>query len=191
MNVNFLGEAILGEEEARHRLLLNLQGLQSAEVEVISIKISTIYSQISPLARDHTVATLCDRLELLYRTAAHLTFTRPDGETAANSSISTWKSTATWTSPPRPSCGRWSGPGWRRWRRGSCCRPIFPTRSPIRSGFASGPAAGCLRAGPPSPCGSSRAPTWKSERCEASQKGWPQAPYMSKLETDANFHRMV
>ena len=31
----------------------------------------------------------------------------------------------------------------------------------------------------------------ESERCEASQKGWPQAPYMSKLETDANFHRMV
>ena len=29
------------------------------------------------------------------------------------------------------------------------------------------------------------------ERFEASQRGWPQAPYTSKLETDANFHRMV
>ena len=97
MNVNFLGEAILGEEEARHRLLLNLQGLQSAEVEVISIKISTLYSQISPLARDRTVATLCDRLELLYRTAAHLGFTRRTAAGGRNSSISTWRNTATWT----------------------------------------------------------------------------------------------
>ena len=37
---------------------------------MISVKISTIYSQISPLAREHTIAVLCDRLELLYREAA-------------------------------------------------------------------------------------------------------------------------
>jgi len=33
-----------------------------AEIEVVSIKISTLYSQISPLAREHTVAVLSDRL---------------------------------------------------------------------------------------------------------------------------------
>ena len=79
MNVNFLGEAILGEEEARQRLLINLQALQWPEIEVISVKISTLYSQISALARDLTVAVLCERLELLYRTAARLSFTRADG----------------------------------------------------------------------------------------------------------------
>ena len=82
MNVNFLGEAILGEEEAAHRLQVNLQGLQAPDVECISIKISTLYSQISALAREQTIATLCERLEYLYRTAARLTFTRPDGTTA-------------------------------------------------------------------------------------------------------------
>ena len=79
MNVNFLGEAILGEEEAERRLQQYLQALQWPEIEVVSIKISTLYSQISPLAREHTVATLCDRLELLFRTAAARAFTRPDG----------------------------------------------------------------------------------------------------------------
>ena len=33
----------------------------------MSIKISTVYSQISPLARSHTVSVLCDRLERLFR----------------------------------------------------------------------------------------------------------------------------
>src|SRR3954452_21372025 len=51
MNVNFLGEALLGEEDAQRRLQGYLAALQQPEIEVISVKISTIYSQISTLAR--------------------------------------------------------------------------------------------------------------------------------------------
>src|SRR5512137_1798563 len=80
MNVNFLGEAILSEAEAERRLQQYLLGLQWPEIEVVSIKISTLYSQISPLAREHTVATLCDRLERLFLTAQRARFTRPNGE---------------------------------------------------------------------------------------------------------------
>ena len=56
-----------------------LATLQQPEIEVISVKISTIYSQISALAREHTIDVLCDRLELLYRAAAKARFTRRDG----------------------------------------------------------------------------------------------------------------
>src|SRR5688572_19813877 len=79
MNVNCLGEAILGEDEAELRLQEYLQLLQWPEIEVVSVKISTLYSQISPLAREHTVSVLCDRLERLFRTAARMTFARADG----------------------------------------------------------------------------------------------------------------
>src|SRR5947209_5717688 len=79
MNVNYLGEALLGEEDARRRLQGYLTALQQPEIEVISVKISTIHSQISPIARQHTIETLCDRLELLYRAAAKARFTRRDG----------------------------------------------------------------------------------------------------------------
>ncbi|HMP07621.1 MAG TPA: proline dehydrogenase family protein, partial [Lacipirellulaceae bacterium] len=79
MNVNLLGEALLGEAEARRRLQAYLAALQRPEIEVVSVKISTIYSQISPLARTHTVEVLCDRLELLLRAAAKGRFTRADG----------------------------------------------------------------------------------------------------------------
>src|SRR6185295_7093351 len=81
MNVNYLGEALLGEEDAQHRLQGYLAALQQPEIEVISVKISTIYSQISTLAREHTIDILCDRLELLYRAAAKSTFKRKDGST--------------------------------------------------------------------------------------------------------------
>ena len=83
MNVNFLGEALLGEAEAERRLNRYLQALQNSDIEVLSIKISTIYSQISPLAREHTLNTLSDRLELLFRAAAKARFRRADGTETA------------------------------------------------------------------------------------------------------------
>src|SRR5438105_4723947 len=61
MNVNFLGEAILSEAEAERRMEQYLEALQAPETEVFSVKISTLYSQMSPLAREHTIATVCDR----------------------------------------------------------------------------------------------------------------------------------
>ena len=53
------------------------------EMEVVSVKISTLYSQVSPLAREHTVAVLCGRLEKLFRAAADQIFTRPNGDRVA------------------------------------------------------------------------------------------------------------
>ena len=80
MNVNFLGESLLGEGDAQARLQSYLLALQESSIEVMSVKISTIYSQISALARRHTVDVLSDRLELLYRAAAKNKFRRHDGK---------------------------------------------------------------------------------------------------------------
>ncbi len=69
MNVNLLGEAILGEQEAMRRTQQLFDVLRMDEVRCVSVKISTLYSQVSPLARRHTISTVADRLETLYRTA--------------------------------------------------------------------------------------------------------------------------
>ncbi len=79
MNVNVLGEALLGEREAEHRLKRYLEALQRPEIEVISVKISTIFSQIWPLARQHSIEVLADRFELLYRAAMKSRFRHADG----------------------------------------------------------------------------------------------------------------
>ena len=69
MNVNLLGEAILGEAEARRRIQQCVDTLRLDDVRCLSVKISTLYSQVSALARRHTIAQVADRLESLYRTA--------------------------------------------------------------------------------------------------------------------------
>ncbi|MDM8518335.1 hypothetical protein QUF76_19240 [Desulfobacterales bacterium HSG16] len=65
MNLNHLGEAVLGEDEAAGRLDTYIKDMEDPEIEYISVKISTIYSQISSLAFDHTVEVLKDRLSKL------------------------------------------------------------------------------------------------------------------------------
>jgi RHH-type proline utilization regulon transcriptional repressor/proline dehydrogenase/delta 1-pyrroline-5-carboxylate dehydrogenase len=191
MNVNFLGEAILGEKEARRRLLLNLQGLQSPEVEVISIKISTIYSQISALARDHTVAVLCDRLELLYRTAAHLTFTRPDGGTAPKFVYLDMEEYRDMDLTAEAFMRTLERPGLEKVAAGIVLQAYVPDSFGYQKRLCQWARGRVSAGGAPVTLRIVKGANMESERCEASQKGWPQAPYMTKLETDGNFHRMV
>ncbi len=69
----------MGEEEARTQLHQYLRDLKNPNIEYISIKISTIFSQILPLAFDHSVNIISERLAELYRTATAHYFTRADG----------------------------------------------------------------------------------------------------------------
>ncbi len=79
MNINHLGEAVLGEDEAAHRLDTYLEDMRNPDIECISVKISTLYSQISSLAFENTVGILIDRLSEIYRVAGEHFFTRRDG----------------------------------------------------------------------------------------------------------------
>jgi RHH-type proline utilization regulon transcriptional repressor/proline dehydrogenase/delta 1-pyrroline-5-carboxylate dehydrogenase len=69
LNLNQLGEAILGEGEAARRLEAYLALLARDDVEYISVKISSILSQIDLVAFRHTVELVKDRLRALYRQA--------------------------------------------------------------------------------------------------------------------------
>jgi len=68
-NVNLLGEAVLGDEEASHRLESVAELLSRPEVDYVSVKVSSICAQINPVAFDYDVERVAGRLRLLYRTA--------------------------------------------------------------------------------------------------------------------------
>lgn len=66
LNVNLIGETLVGEGEAMERIAAYKHLINEASVHYISIKISTIYSHISPVAYNYTVEKLVDRLSILY-----------------------------------------------------------------------------------------------------------------------------
>jgi len=69
MNLNQLGEAILGEAEAEHRIQVILDRITDPDVNYISVKISAIFSQIHLIAYDETVEKIKTQMRRLYRAA--------------------------------------------------------------------------------------------------------------------------
>jgi RHH-type proline utilization regulon transcriptional repressor/proline dehydrogenase/delta 1-pyrroline-5-carboxylate dehydrogenase len=70
LNVNVLGEAILGDDEARRRLDEVMARIDRADVDYVSVKVSSVCAQLSSLAFDTSVDRIAERLRLLFRRAA-------------------------------------------------------------------------------------------------------------------------
>ena len=70
LNINLLGEAILGKEEAARRLEGTRRLLQRDDVDYVSIKVSSTVAPHSPWAFDEAVADAADALVPLYKIAA-------------------------------------------------------------------------------------------------------------------------
>ncbi|HWW03371.1 MAG TPA: bifunctional proline dehydrogenase/L-glutamate gamma-semialdehyde dehydrogenase [Candidatus Acidoferrum sp.] len=191
MNVNFLGETILSEAESDRRLQQYLTGLQWPEIEVVSIKISTLYSQISPLAREHTVATLCDRLERLFRSADRARFTRPDGKVVPKFVYLDMEEYRDKELTAEAFIRTLDRPGLTQVRAGIALQSYVPDtfctllnlQAWARRRVAAGGGRITIRL--------VKGANMEMERAEASVRGWPQAPCKTKVETDANYKRMV
>jgi len=70
LNINLLGEAVLGDDEADRRLAGTLELLKRDDVDYVSIKVSSVSAQLSMWAFDETVARVVERLTPLYELAA-------------------------------------------------------------------------------------------------------------------------
>jgi RHH-type proline utilization regulon transcriptional repressor/proline dehydrogenase/delta 1-pyrroline-5-carboxylate dehydrogenase len=80
VNINIIGEAVLGEDEAKERVEKYIKALQNPNIDYISIKISTIFSQIVPLAHDWSVEQISQRIALIYDVAMKSKFINSRGE---------------------------------------------------------------------------------------------------------------
>ncbi len=80
VNINIIGEAVLGEREAKDRVQKYVKALQNPDIDYISIKISTIFSQIVPLAHEWSVNMISQSIADIYDAAIANKFTNSKGE---------------------------------------------------------------------------------------------------------------
>ena len=191
MNVNILGEALLGEDEAKHRLQRYLNALRLPDIEVISVKISTIYSQISPLAREHTLEVLCERLEQLYRVSAEKTFRRPDGTVAPKMVYLDMEEYRDMPLTAGAFMRTLDRPGLEGVRAGIVLQAYLPDAAAMQRQLNDWARARVSAGGAPIMLRLVKGANMEMERFEAAIGGWPQAPFQTKPETDANFKRML
>jgi len=191
LNLNHLGEAILGEKEALRRLNVYLHDLAQENVEYVSIKISTIFSQINLLAWDHTVDTLADRLRQLYRVAkAHL-FTHADGKKTSkfvNLDMEEYRDLRLTVDLFKKVL---SEPEFHDFSAGIVLQAYLPDAHEIQKELTTWAMQRIKARGAPIKIRIVKGANLAMEQFEASLRDWPQAPYTNKGDVDANYKRMV
>ena len=191
VNVNHLGEAVLGEEEARRRLRSYIGDLKNPLIETISVKISTIYSQISPLAFESTVAVLVKRLSALYRVARNHFFQRSDGTRVAkfvNLDMEEYRDMAI----TRAAFVRTLDlPEFKDVSAGIVLQAYLPDAHPVQKALTEWARRRVAAGGAPVKLRIVKGANMEMEQLEAALMNWPLAPYDNKRDVDANYKRMV
>ena len=151
LNVNLLGEAVLGEAEAASRTERTRKLLERPDVDYVSIKVSSLVSQISTWDIPGTVERVIERLRPLYRTAAAASptkFVNLDMEEFRDLDLTIDVFQALLSEPE-----------FHQLQAGIVLQPTCPTRCPRWSACSGSPMSGPDWAGRRSRSGSSRAPT--------------------------------
>ena len=191
MNINRLGEAILGEAEARHRLSTYIDDLKNPDIEYISVKISTIYSQIQSLAFEHTVTRLTRRLSRLYSTARDHLYVRSDGRSVpkfVNLDMEEYRdleiTAAAFT-------GTLDQDEFKNYSAGIVLQAYLPDSFALQKKLTAWARARVEKGGSPIKIRIVKGANMEMEQQEAALHNWPVAPYDNKLEVDANYKRMM
>ncbi|MFW6081358.1 MAG: proline dehydrogenase family protein [Desulfosalsimonas sp.] len=191
MNINHLGEAVLGEQEARRRLETYITDMQDPDVEYISVKISTLYSQISSLAFEHTVDIMVKRLSRLFRVAKENYFTRQNGETVpkvVNLDMEEYRDLdITYEAFVRTL----SLEEFKDYSAGLVLQAYLPDAFRMQQQLTKWAKKRLDAGGAPVKLRIVKGANLEMERVESSHFNWPLAPYDNKPEVDANYKRML
>lgn len=191
LNLNHLGEAILGEEEALSRLDTYIETLLKPEVEYVSVKISTIYSQINLRAWDNTVSILTERLKKLYRAARDNLYFRPDGKKVPKFVNLDMEEYRDLDLTVDVFCKTLDDPEFHTHSAGIVLQSYLPDSFFIQKKLTEWAKKRVADGGAPIKIRIVKGANLAMEKVEGFLKDWPQAPYMSKVEVDANYKRMV
>lgn len=191
INLNHLGEAILGEEEAKHRLGIYLHDLSSPEVEYISVKISTISSQLNLLSWEDTLSILASRLKRLYRMAQQHEYVLPNGKRVpkfVNLDMEEYRDLNLTVDLFRRVLDEEE---FLHYSAGIVLQSYLPDSHLIQQELTAWAMKRLASGGAPIKIRIVKGANLAMEQVEASIRGWPQAPYTCKSDVDANFKKMV
>lgn len=191
INLNHLGEAILGEKEAFERLNVYLKDLRSPDIEYISIKISTLFSQIHLIAWENTLDVLADRLKQLYRAAMANTFEKASGEKTVKFVNLDMEEYRDLHLTKELFIKVLSDGEFLSFSAGIVLQAYLPDCFSIQQELTKWAKERVSRGGAPIKIRIVKGANLAMEQFEASLRNWPQAPYLTKAEVDANYKKMV
>ncbi|WP_345545768.1 bifunctional proline dehydrogenase/L-glutamate gamma-semialdehyde dehydrogenase [Microbacterium jejuense] len=181
LNLNLLGEAVLGEDEARRRLDGIHELIRRPDVDYVSVKVSAIASHISMWAFDEVVDKVVERLRPLYLTAAaDGTFINLDMEEYRDLDLTI----AVFTS-------LLEDPRLRGLEAGIVLQAYLPDALPALQQLTAWALARIEAGGARIKVRLVKGANLAMERVDAVMHGWTLATYDAKVDADANYVRCL
>ncbi|MFT3797472.1 proline dehydrogenase family protein [Microbacterium sp.] len=181
LNLNLLGEAVLGESEALRRLDGIHDLIRRGDVDYVSVKVSAIASHISMWAFDEVVDTVVERLLPLYLTATgDGTFLTLDMEEYRDLDLTIAVFTRLLEDPRL-----------RGLEAGIVLQAYLPDALPALRELTAWAARRVAAGGARIKVRLVKGANLAMERVDAALHGWPLATHASKLDADAGYLRCL
>ena len=191
LNLNYLGEAILGETEAKKRLQQYIELISRPDIEYISVKISAVFSQINLIGYDKTIEKIKTQLRPLYREANMHTYTRHDGTTAPkfiNLDMEEYRDLHLTIAVFKELLDE---PEFQQTQAGIVLQAYLPDSHAAQIDLTEWAKERTAAGNAPIKIRIVKGANLAMEKVEADLHGWEQAPYYTKADVDANYKRMV
>ncbi|MDO5628045.1 MAG: proline dehydrogenase family protein [Mobilicoccus sp.] len=183
LNVNLLGEVVLGEAEAASRTQRTTDLLARDDVDYVSIKVSSLVSQISTWDTEGTVERCLERLRPLYRVALGKnpqSFVNLDMEEYRDLDLTM-----------ELFMRLLSEEEFTDLEAGIVLQAYLPDAYPALEKLIAFSQERVAAGGAPIKVRLVKGANLAMEHVEATVHGWEQAPYRSKEEVDANYLRCI
>ncbi|MEN1975418.1 proline dehydrogenase family protein [Cellulomonas sp. P4] len=181
LNLNLLGEAVLGEDEATRRLRRVTALVERPDVDYVSVKVSAVASQLSTWDTEGSVRRVVERLRPLYLTAAaHGTFLNLDMEEYRDLALTV-----------RVFEALVSDRALRDHEAGIVLQAYLPDASAALEEVTAIARRRVEAGGARLKVRLVKGANLAMEQVEAELHGWEQAPYAGKPDVDAHYVRLV
>ena len=191
VNINLIGEVVLGEEEASERMEKYLKAIANPNVDYLSVKISTIFSQINPLDFDKTVSILVEKLTKLYAQAQKYPYIAPNGTKSnkfINLDMEEYRDLAITVEVFKQTLDL---PQFKDFYAGIVLQAYLPDSFLWQKKLCDWAKIRVENGGSPIKFRLVKGANMEMEETEASQKHWEMVTYVDKADTDSNYKRMA
>jgi RHH-type proline utilization regulon transcriptional repressor/proline dehydrogenase/delta 1-pyrroline-5-carboxylate dehydrogenase len=181
LNVNLLGEAVLGEDEARARLQRTIDLVQRPDVDYVSVKVSSVAAQLVTWDLQGSKDRVVERLLPLYRAAR-------DHGVFLNLDMEEYRDLALTTAVFTEILGREE---FRHLEAGIVLQAYLPDALGALDGLTAWATERVAAGGARIKVRLVKGANLAMEQVEAELHDWPQAPYTTKADVDANYLRVL
>jgi RHH-type proline utilization regulon transcriptional repressor/proline dehydrogenase/delta 1-pyrroline-5-carboxylate dehydrogenase len=197
LNINLLGEAVLGDGEASRRLAGTKALVQRPDVDYVSVKVSSIAAGLSMWAFDETVERVAEALVPLYRLASQKGIVGAEpaaqgaeasGRTFINLDMEEYRDLDLTIAVFQRVLDE---PDFLDVEAGIVLQAYLPDALGALQRLHEWAAARRARGGAPIKVRVVKGANLAMERVDATIHGWPLATYPRKLDTDVNYKRVL